>query len=257
MLMAVSLEEAARAAGRRRHPHPGGGVRAVGRHRPATHPGRAMDPIAPLRLPRRRAPAHRGGAVWAASLHAGRRRHRVRARCRVPARDAAQGAGGRRRDAAGRAAPPSPAGAALAPPRPAARGPGGPRRALGDGAAADRAGDGTRPARRLDVPRPGAAAPRPLPDPVPGLLPPPGPPGLGAVTEADLRLGRPGRLRRRAAAGAHPARRRRDRLGVGPSLRPLADRPGVPGEEGGRRGRRYGHPATVLAEIRDALTVAA
>ena len=37
---------AARAAGRRRHPRPGGGVRAVGRHRPANDPGRAMDPVA-------------------------------------------------------------------------------------------------------------------------------------------------------------------------------------------------------------------
>ena len=47
-------------------------MRAVGRHRPATRPGRAMDPIAPLRLPRRRAPARRGmrGRPRPGSTHA-------------------------------------------------------------------------------------------------------------------------------------------------------------------------------------------
>jgi hypothetical protein len=108
-------------------------------------PGTAMDPLHPTVYLVGGPPAHRGGADWAASLYVRAAKHGVRSRRRVPARDAAAGAGGRGRDAAGRAAPPSLAGVCwhrhdLRPWI------GSPQRALGDGAATDRTGDGTFPA---------------------------------------------------------------------------------------------------------------
>ena len=63
-------------------------------------------------------------------------------------------------------------------------------------------------AERVDLPGPGAAAPRPLPPRLPGLLPQHGPEGVVRCGPPARRRGGPCRLGRRTPAGAHPARRR-------------------------------------------------
>ena len=208
----------------------------------------------------------------------------------LPARDAGQAAGRRRRDPARRAAPrPGPVSAGTA--ATCCRGPGGTGRSVGDRAAADRYRDRCDPARRLDVPRPGAAAPRPLPHRRTGPTAATGPTGLVRPRVAALRLGGPRRLRRRAAAGAHPARRRGRRAGCSATLRPWRIDLAFPARRWrsrstvglARRRRRFrddrrkqnalvragwdplrftwhdldGRPAAVLAEVRDTLAAAA
>ena len=126
------------------------------------------------------------------------------------------------------------------PPRPGLRRPGRHPGPVAGRPRLGRAGDGHRRPGRIRLPGPGAAAAREVSRAVPRVLPQPGSLRLGGRRTADLRRGRPGRLGGRTAAGHAAAGGRDQRLGSRPPVRPVPDRPRVPGRAAGRRGRRLG-----------------
>jgi hypothetical protein len=113
-------------------------------------------------------------------------------------------------------------------------------RPVADRRAADRTGDRGGASRRIGLPRPRAAAPRPVPTGVPRLLPQHRQARLVRRGGVARSRSEPGRLRRRATAGTPAARRRHRRVGARASLRALAHRPGVSAAEGRGRGGRVG-----------------
>jgi hypothetical protein len=106
--------------------------------------------------------------------------------------------------------------------------------------AADRSRDRGGAPRRIGLPRPRAAAARPVPTGVPRLLPQHRPARVDRGRAAPGGRGGPGRLRRRATAGASAAGCRHRWLGARTFVRALAHRPGVPAAEGRGRGGRMG-----------------
>ena len=159
---------------------------------------------------------------------------------RVLARDARARPCRRRGHRAAERPPPPRAGHPTSPPRPAPTGSGRSARPVAGGQATGRAGVRDHPARRVHLPGPGSPATRPLPRALPLVLPQPGLARLVCGGSDAHRGRRPGRRGRGAAAGPAAARRADHRLDARLLVRPVPDRPGVPGGPTGHRGRRLG-----------------